>query len=58
MKTLVINGTGSIGSAIVKELKSSGCEVIFTSNHNESDKVSGCITGNMMVHNLLKICFY
>jgi len=43
MKTLVINGTGSIGSAIVKELKSSGCEVIFTSNHNETDKVSGCI---------------
>jgi len=43
MNALVINGTGSIGSVIVEKLKSISCEVIFTSNHHESDSDSGCI---------------
>ena len=43
MNILVINGSGSIGSAIVKELKDDGCNVIFTSNHHESNNADGII---------------
>ena len=43
MNALVINGTGSIGSVIVEKLKSTDCEVIYTSNHDESNNDSGCI---------------
>lgn len=43
MNILVVNGSGSIGSAIVNELKDDGCNVVHTSNRHKSNNDDGVI---------------